>query len=1136
MKNLKPLLKKSKSTNQILLIMKIFTFLLLVCIIPVTAGKVYSQDKKVTLSGTGISLEKLFQRIEDVSDYRFLYRTSGYVDLNKKVNLNARNEKLSSILSTVLSNTGINYTLIGNNLIVISPAFEQQKLKVSGRVTDSNGQPLVGVTIFVKGTNRGTTTDKDGNYSLTITTSDKELVFTFIGMKKQEVLIEGRSDVNIVMEAETNKLDEVVVIGYGTQHKTSLTAAVSSIKSDEIALIPTSNLSNVLAGRLSGTFVQSGTGVPGISSSIRVRAQSSWNGGEPIYVIDGVARDKTSFDALDPNEVAEITILKDAASAAIYGSRSSNGVILVTTKTGKTGKPVIQYSTIFSFNKVGKMPKYMSVSDGLDLWNNVNGGISADEKAWILKTNPDGMNFYNAAYKDPNNQKHSLSVSGGNDIITYYMGGSFYDENGFLPNVWYKKYNLRGNLQVKLTKDLTVGLNLSNSNGTRNRYNFTYDGGSSDLNNLWYKLQMWSTATPPYIDGKPVNPGWLGNSIEMMKNGGSWRNNNQQVDALLNAEYKISQIPGLSVKASYSRNYDNSFIKSFAKKQLLYNFQTTGANNLIYTDKVLSTQLSGDPGTEYLGNEYTKTDAYQLNGQINYDHHFGNHYINALVAYEQYEYQYNYFSMYRYNFPLFPTDQFFATSGNSSDWSTSGNESQDGRLSYIGRVNYEYAGKYLFSSSIRRDGSIKFAPSKRWGWFPSASVGWVISKEDFFKKSEVLNFVDMLKLRFSYGSTGNDAIGGWQWQDQYNIQGSTYYLGNPGTTVPRLAYGGIPNPDITWEKSNSYNAGIDLMFLKNFTFTTEFWWRHTYDILGSRILALPTEFGGTLPAVNYGKVDSRGLEIELGYNNKIGKDFSYSLKGNFGLATTKVVQKDVAANAQDVDNPNGKTLSYATGLVATGILRTQADLDKLPAGYTYYGANYELGMMAFKDISGINGKPDGKIDDYDRVVLGKYIGSANAPISYGMSINLNYKRFRVDMLFAGLSGFKIIYNDSGNRNFGTGGLAPMVTYYFNDSWTEQNPNGSTPKVYSWGDSRATYVRSSTYNTYDGSFVRLKNLEIKYDIPSIITKKIGISAIQIFASGTNLFTLTKFKFYDPEIYGLISYPLMKTYSIGFNVQF
>lgn len=1006
------------------------------------------------------------------------------------------------------------------------------EIRITGQVRDSaTSQRLVGVTIEVKGSHIGTTTNSSGNFSLSVP-DNAILEVSYLGYNKVEIPVNGQSVINVSLASSSTGLNQVVVIGYGTQRKADLLGAVSSINSSEIAEIPTSNLSNVLAGRLSGTYVETNTGTPGISSSIRIRAQSSWNGGDPVYVIDGVVRDKTSFDALAPNEVDQITILKDAASAAIYGSRSSNGVVLVTTKSGKAGKPVISFSSVFTQQRVGKVPEYMSVpaSIALDRYVYGDSSVSAADVASLMKYNPNGREWYDATYKNPSNQQYALSASGGSEKVTYYIGGSYYNEDGFLPNVWYKKFNLRGNISAKLTKDLTVNLNLSESNGTRNRFNFTYDYGSADLNNLWGKLFYQSGFTQPYVNGKPVNPGWLGNPVEMMKDGGYWRNTNQQTDALVNLEYKVPFVPGLSVKASYSRNFDNSFIKNFAKKQLLYNYATTGNNGTIDPTKLLGTTLSGDPGTEYIGNEYTKTGSYQLNGQVNYDGYFGKSHISAVAVYEQYEYQSNYFSMYRYNFPLFPDDQFFAASSNPSDWRTNGNESQDARLSYVGRVNYGYADKYLFSASVREDGSIKFAPNKRWGLFPSVSAGWIISNEDFYKGSKISGIFDLVKIRGSFGSTGNDAIGGWQWQDQYNIKGS-YYLGNPGTVAPGLSYGGIPNPNITWEKSNSYNAGLDLNFLQNFSLTTDLWYRHTYDILGSRVLALPVEFGGTLPAVNYGVVNGKGLELELGYKNQAGESFFYSVKGNFGLATNTVEQEDAATNAQWVDNPNGKPLGYMKGLIYTGIYRTQADLAKLPAGYTIFGQAPVLGMLSFKDISGPNGVPDGKIDNYDRTVVANY-GLGQAPISYGLDLNFEYKGFSLSMLFAGLAGFKTFYNDAFGRNIG---VYVTHTSWWDNYWTETNVNGTAPKPFPWGDSRADYQQNSTYNLYNASFVRLKYLSLGYNLPTRWTSKIGFSSAQLFASGTNLFVLSKFKYYDPEVSQFMSYPIMQTFSLGFNIN-
>ncbi|MBO9152267.1 SusC/RagA family TonB-linked outer membrane protein [Chitinophaga sp. GCM10012297] len=1012
--------------------------------------------------------------------------------------------------------------------------YAQDALKVKGKVIAAVERiALPGATIRSEKGNQNTVSDAEGNFEVQVTRGSR-ITITMVGYQPLTITVSS-SEVLAELKTSTSNMDEVVVVGYGNQSKAKMTSAVSSINSDDVQMIPTSNLSNVLAGRLSGTFVSSQTGTPGAGSNIKIRAASSFSGNTvPVFVIDGVVRDKTSFDALDPNEVSDITILKDAASAAIYGSRSSNGVVLVKTKTGKSGRPVFQFTTTFNTQRTGKLPEYMPLKDGLELSRSVNGGMSDEEIDWVLKTNPKGENYYDAAYTNPNSQRHVLGLSGGNDKITYYMGGSYFNENGFLPNVWYKKYNLRGNIQATPVKNLTLGLNLSSSFGTFNRFNFTYDYGSSDLNNLWGKLLYWDVFAPPYINGKPVDPGWLGNPVEMMRNGGYYRNRNQLMDGLVTVEYKVPFVEGLSVKAAYSRNFANNYIKTFAKKQPLYQFKKAGANSLIYTDTIIGTIKSGDPGTEYLGNEYGRTDNYQLNTQLNYTRSFGKHSVDVLAAYEQFEGAYNYTSMYRYNFPLFPTDQFFAASANNADWSTGGNESQDGRLSYIGRLSYDYDGKYLLTASVRRDGSVKFAPDKRWGWFPSVSVGWVLSKEPFFRKTAIASSLNFLKIRGSFATTGNDAIGGWQWLDQYNIQSSTYYLGNPGVAAPRLNYGGIPNTALTWEASNSIDLGLELTAFNHVRLVADYWKRHTYDILGSRILAIPAEFGGALPAENYGAMNSNGFELELGYENTIGNDFHYEVKGIFSYATNKVIKKDVAANARPFENPNGKTSAYGFGYQAQGIIRTQEDLDKLPAGFTINGVKPALGDMLMADLSGPEGKPDNMVDGYDQVVLGDYFGANNAPVTFGLNLSLSYKGFGIETLLSGLSGFKVSYNDAWGRNFGGGGKVPV---YHADSWTADNPDGTTPKIYPWGDAHSYgYTWTSTFNVYKGDFLRMKYLNLNYQLPAAVIRKINAKDLRVFAAATNLFYISKFKYYDPELYQFMSYPTMKTFSIGLDLKF
>ncbi|NLR82964.1 SusC/RagA family TonB-linked outer membrane protein [Chitinophaga eiseniae] len=1098
------------------------------------SSKGFSQA--ISLSVDKMPVKKVILQLQEQTGYYFLC-DQDLIEENEPVSLHVKNSAIDKVLKLCFPNKEFTYTIIDKTILVKKKGTTTHSERDStgslrGVVGDSSGLPLPGVTLTVSGKKSGAITNSDGQYMLSGIMPDDIITFTFVGMKPEVIRVGNRSELNVTMKVNVVSIEQFVAVGYGAQKKDAITGSISTIQMDDMVRVPASNLSGNFSGMLAGMYVRTGTGMPGTGSTLRVRSSASWNASDPLIVIDGIIRDQTSFDALDPIEIDQVSVLKDAASAAIYGSRSANGVILVTTRKGSPFKMSIDFSAVSGWQRVGSLPAYMDVYKALKTTQAVVGGISDEEIAWALKANPRGEAAYDAVYQHPADQKYSFGVSGGNEKFTCFFGGSFYNENGFLPKVWYKRYNLRANVSYKPNKDFTVGLNLGHNNGTKNRFNFM-DDNSADLNAFWGKLLYFDIFSIPYMNGKPVNPGWLGNLPEMIKNGGYMQHNNQQMDALITVDYHIPVIQGLSLRASYSRNGNNAFDKNYAKKQTIYNFKRTGPNNLIITDEIVGIQKSGDPAQEYIGNSYAKTDAYQFNTQISYDRHFGKHYVNVTAVYEQYEFQSSAFSMARNTFPLFAVDQFFGASNKPDDWQTGGNEKQDARLSYIGRFNYEYGGKYFFSASVRRDGSIKFAPDQRWGWFPSVSGGWLMSEERWYRSSILSKVINRLKLKGAFGTIGDDGIGGWKWLDQYNIESGTYYLGAPGIAQPRLSYGGLPATALTWEKSRIYNLGVELMIGGRLSLVIEYWRKHTYDILGERLLVLPAEFGSMLPASNYGVGNAKGIDMELGYYSNPSQVLSYSVKGTFGLATTRTILKDHATNAQLYDNPEGKTSTYGTGYLATGILRSPDDVKKLSPGYTIWGAVPEPGMMNFADLSGPNGVPDGKIDAYDKTIIGKYMGPAAAPVSFGLSGSLTYKGFTLAYLFSGLAGFKITYNDPWGRNFGGSGKIPR---YHDDAWSETNTKGSTPKLFAWGDPRARgYVEASTFNTYPGDFIRLKYVNLEYALPVSLFRRTGITRIQVFASATNLFYWSAFRFYDPELSAFTSYPIMQNFMIGVNVS-
>lgn len=1135
--------------KKFLLVMKLTILMLTIALVQASAREAYSQ---INLNAKHASMTSLFQTIKQQTGYVFI---SGDIDLDRiRVDVRVKNASIEEALKACFNNLPLDYKIVDKTVVVkekeTGSFFDRLKSVLStdlgidqtihGKVLDEKGLPMPGVSVFLKGSKKGVSTTADGTFAIQAP-ANGVLTFSMIGYISKDVNIDGKTDMTITLLPSPKALDEMIVVGYGTQKKASLTAAVTTINTSGMTDIPASNLSNMLAGRASGVTVQTPTGLPGTTSNIRIRASSSWNGGTPLFVIDGVVRDQQSFDAIPASQIESISILKDAASAAIYGSRSSNGVLLVTTKTGKKGAPLVDLSSSLVLHSKPEINlKYLSVNEGIDIYNQLHttNQINDFDRNWLKTNNPDGKLYYDALYQNPFSQRHNLNISGGGDNVTYFVGGTFFNEKGFLPHLTDNSYNIRSNVQVAITKDLTAGVNISTGNNTNNRF-YTYLANDADLSGWYEKLfYLGGGFQPPFIDGKPIYPGWAGgNPGATVRDGGYNRVSNRNNDALVSLEYKAPFVKGLSAKVSYSNNTDNIFKKSFATKPTLYDFKKDSRSGIgqIYTDTITGTELTGFPSQPLIGNENTKFSSYQLNGSVNYDNTFGKHHINAFFGYEQFESNTVYSSIYKYNFPIYTTDQLGFASQDPANTKASGYELQDARLSYIGRFNYDYDGRYLFSVSARRDGSIKFAPNQRWGNFPSVSAGWVLSREKFFENAKSLDFIDLLKVRYSYGSTGNDAIGGWLWEELYNVSNTGFYLGTPGSITSLLAYGGISNPNLTWETSTAHNLGLDVSFFKNWTFIAEVWKKHSYNILGTRILALPIEFGASFPAVNYGIVDAKGLELDLGFTNgKIAKDLTFGFKANFGLATTNVVRKDYAANALDADNPNGKPLGYLAGYQATGVIKTQQQLDALPAGYTIFGAKPQLGMMNFQDISGPNGKPDGIIDNYDRTVISKYSSAATAPISFGFNFNIRYKAFTLSALFSGVAGDKMLYNDPWGRSYSNSINVPA---YFANAWTPSNSNSNVPAIFPSGDARANgYIVSSTYNIYNGAFIRLKNADLSYDLPQSILRPIGIKSFQVFVGGTNLFILTKFKYYDPELYSSASYPAITAITTGVNIKF
>jgi len=1019
---------------------------------------------------------------------------------------------------------------MGQNTVV------SQKRLVTGVVLDSQGEPVVGANVFEKGEKtNGTITDIDGKFSLNVS-DNATLVISFVGFKNQEIAVKGRDKIDIRLADDSELLDEVVVVGYMTQKKGLVTGAVSNMKMDEkLNTLPTTSAGNILVGKLAGVSVSTPNGLPGAAPSISIRTGSSWNDQNVTYVIDGVVRGGGDFNNLSPNEIEDITVLKDAASAAIYGSRSAGGVIIVTTKKGTRGKPVFNYSYGYSIDTRTKNSDLTSGVEAAELYGRINGEADPAGWAWSqeeidhIRTINNGWGYdqLDAVWRNPVTQTHNFSVNGGSEKVRYFGAASYVKQEGFFKPYTYDKYNIRMNVTADITKDLEVFAGLAIYNTFQG--NAVFENAEANYG----KLRVWQPDQPVYTDsGKHIDFGWIANNGASVDGKGGY-NKSQMLkpQAVISATYKAPFLKGLSAKISYSRSWVHDLNKIYYTNYDLYQVKKSGTHNHIFSTKdedIIGTRKTTWVGKDYIQRKSSWSGDKQFNVQLSYENVFNNlHRVSGTLVTEWYEGDGASVHGGRETFPVYMTDQFWAASSARADtWGGGDTDWQSGRFSYIGQFSYSYADKYLLSFSFREDGSMNFAPSQRWGFFPAGSLGWVISEESFFNKSAI----QFLKLRASVGLTGNDSVGGWQWQESYKSGSSAYFGSSPSKSVG-ITYGSVVNPNLTWEKALSYNVGADVNFLNHWTVSADYWYRNSYDILGSRQNTLPNSFSLTMPAENYGEIHAQGFDLQLGYHGN-NKDFSYYGNLTMSYGWNKTIKQDYAENARWIDIPVGKSRSYITGWEFDKIIRTQEELDAFKAehpNYQHNGLSPELGMMVFKDLSGPDGKPDGIINDWDKVIL----KNSNNPVIYGLNLGGSWKGLSVDMMFSGQLGVDKWATDL------AGGVEwnRMWKKWYNDSWTPENQNATLPKRISSNNAK-TYETASSYWLKDASFMRLKYLTVSYDLPKNQFYNKLFDNVRFFVTGTNLFVLSSFNknYYDPEIGNGNAFPILRSVNLGVDVKF
>ncbi len=1101
--------------------------------------------QSVNLQLDKVSVKQAMNELKKESGYSFVY-VSGDVDTRKQVTVKAT--QLDELIQQILQGQEVTYEIKGKNIIVkkiVSSAPQQSKKtrKISGVVKDAQGEPVIGANVVVKGDElNGVITDFDGNFTLDVP-EDGSFEVSYIGYLSQVLPVKGKSTFMVSLKEDTKTLDEVVVIGYTTQKKGLLSGSVEHMKmDDQMKTMPTTAAGNLLVGKLAGVDVSTPGAIPGSDPDITIRTVSAWKRGDkkqqPVtYVIDGVVRGAGDFNNLSPNEIDDITVLKDAASAAIYGSRSAGGVILVTTKKGKTGKPTVNYSYSYSVDTRTKNSDLTSAIETGELYNRINGEADPAGWAWsqeeldYFKNVNGGWGYdqLDMVYRNPATQTHNVSVNGGNEKIRYFAGGSYVQQKGFLEPLSYDKYNLRLNVTADVSDNFQVQTGLALYNNKK--------GNVADNENPWdtyKKLRVWQPDQAVFTDsGQYIDYGWIGN-VGARVNGGSGYNKNEYLKPQLTVSgtYKAPFLKGLSAKMSYSKSWTNEITKKFYTNYDMMIMKRSGPNNRIMSTKdsdIVGVKRSSWITKDYIERKSAWSDDQQLNFQLSYDNVFNDvHRVSGTLVTEWYEGGGASIWGGREGFPVYTTDQFWAASGTRADsWADGDTDWKDGRMSYIGQFNYSYADKYLFTFSFREDGSMKFAPDKRWGFFPAASAGWVVSEENWFGKKHV----QRLKLRASAGLTGDDSVGGWQWQESYKSDGKNAYFGkNPSRRVG-LTYGSVVNENMTWEKSLSFDLGVDVDFLDHWNLSLDYWFRNTYDILDNRVLSLPSTFSLSMPAENYGKVRAQGLDFKLGYSGQ-SKDFTYFANLTASYGWNEVITKDYAENAKWYDVPVGRSLSYITGYKFDRIIGTQEELDafiEAHPGYLHKGKSPELGMMVFKDLSGPDGTPDGIIDSWDKTIL----KNKNNPLIYGLNLGGSWKGLGLDMMFSGrLGAYKwmkdLVQGVEWNR---------MWKEWYTDSWSPENPHASLPMRKN-NDQTKTYDEDTDYWLKKNNFMRMKYLTVSYELPKNQFYSSVFDKVRVFFTGTNLFVWSNFNknYYDPEIGDGNSFPVSRSFSFGIDVSF
>lgn len=1099
--------------------MRLFILFLICSMSFVHATDSFAQKVEISIDAQNQTVEKVLKEIEKQSGFGFFFNNK-HVNLKRVVSVSVDKSNIFKVLDKIFEGTDVKYSVLDKKIILSTEmtSKQQQAVKISGKVVDVNGEPVIGASIVEKGTTNGTVTNLQGDFSLSVSSDKAVIEISYIGYQPQELKVIAGKPLNVTMKEDAQALEEVVVVGYGSQKKVNVIGSIAAVDSKKLESRTAPSVSNMLTGQLSGVTITQSSGNPGQDQgTIRVRGVGSFGATpDPLVLVDGLPG---SLNDLNPADIESISILKDASSAAIYGSRAANGVVLVKTKGGQKGKVTVSYNGYVGFNQATELPEMCDSWEYAELYNKAMGKeVYSAEEIQKYKDGSDPYNYPNEHYLDKllGNKGlqtgHELTVNGGNDKTQYMVSFGYVKQNGLMEHNHYDRYNGRVNLTTELAKNLTLTTRLggvvskrsepSTPGGMDSAGFKAFSSNALRFPGLWAtKLEDGSYGLGPKVLGTPL--AWLDSGSFYDENFDKFRSN---------VELAFTPVKGLTLKAIGGYNYTGQQIRHYRSAM-----EITGGKKL---------------GPSSLSDTMYKTVYKTFQALADYNVKFSKNDLSVLVGYTWEDESQRTVGGSRLNFP---SDEVpYLNAGGADGQTNSGGGYDWAIMSVFGRLTYNYDQRYLFETTMRYDGSSRFPTDNKFGFFPSVAVGWRLSEEQFFKEAESLSFIDNLKLKASYGILGNNNIGNYPYQSTYALGKAMNYVFG-GVYTQGAAVTTYVDPTLKWEKTRTTDVGIETAFWNNkLTFNAAYFYRKTTDILYKPSASYSSIFGLGLSQVNTGSLENKGWEFEIGHQNKIG-EFSYHVNGNFSIIKNKVISLgvgDVEQKSGMIGNGSDLFLGYPMnmfyGYKTDGVFLTDDEVKEWH-DQSKIAPNSKAGDLRYVDISG-----DGKVDESDKT----YLGSKIPQYTFGLGLGAEYKGFDFNILLQGVAKVKgQLTNYAGYAFFQEGNIQKWQA---EETWTNNQSNRypKYPRLEVMSNAGSNNTLGSDFWILDASYLKVRNIQLGYTLPKRITQKFGSSNLRFYISLDNPFSISGYrKGWDPEINTDGSYyPILSTYTFGLTLKF